>query len=313
MRSVFPFPKPLFHEPTTAARGMIWGLLGVLIFSLTAPMTRLALHERVLSPWFVWAGRGVIGAVASLIYLWLTRAPWPPRRVWGSLLGTTLGIVFGWPLLNTLALQSVPSSHAAVINGILPLSTAVMGAWLNRERHSGKFWLCAVSGALLVCGYAWQRAQGTLHWTDALMLLGVVLGGFGYASGGVTARVLTGPQTICWALLLAVPWLIPVAWASAPSNWRSIPLSAGLAFGYLCLMSQWLGFFFWYRGLALGGIARVGQVQLLQLFFTLGFSALLLHEAVDQAMWLVAVATFALILLGRRASQIKPIPHGAKT
>jgi drug/metabolite transporter (DMT)-like permease len=283
--------------------GLILGAIGVLIFSVTMPMTKIAMAGDVLSPWFVWAGRAVLAATASIAYLLATRAPMPPRRAWLPLAGATTGIVFGWPLLNTLALQTVSSSHAAVVNGILPLSTAVIGSWLNRESLSRRFWWCAVAGTALVCGYAWIRAQGELHSADALMLVGVVLGGLGYASGAIATLYMTGPQAISWALILGLPGTVALAGWSAPAHPESASISAWFAFAYLGLMSQWIGFFFWYRGLALGGIARVSQVQLMQLFFTLAFAALLLRESIEPAMFVVAFLTVALIAIGRNADR----------
>jgi drug/metabolite transporter (DMT)-like permease len=283
--------------------GLILGAVGVLIFSLTMPMTKIAMAGDVLSPWFVWAGRAVLAALAGIVYLLATRAPRPPRKAWLPLAGATVGIVFGWPLLNTFALQTVPSSHAAVVNGILPLATAVIGAWLNRESLSKPFWWCAIAGTALVCGYAWWRAHGELHGADGLMLVGVLLGGLGYASGAIATRYLTGPQAISWALILGLPGTLALAAWSAPIHPEGASLSAWLAFAYLGLMSQWIGFFFWYRGLALGGIARVSQVQLMQLFFTLAFAALLLRESIEPAMFVVALLTVALIAIGRNASR----------
>ena len=282
--------------------GLILGAIGVVIFSLTMPMTKIAMAGDVLSPWFVWAGRAVVAAAAGIAYLLATRAALPPRKAWLPLLGATTGIVFGWPLLNTLALQTVSASHAAVVNGILPLSTAVIGAWLNRESMSRQFWCCATLGTLLVCGYAWVRAHGELHAADSLMLVGVLLGGLGYASGAIATRYLTGPQAISWALILGLPGTLALALWSAPLQAAAAPISAWLAFVYLGLMSQWIGFFFWYQGLALGGIARVSQVQLMQLFFTLAFAAMLLRESIEPAMFVVALLTVALIALGRRAT-----------
>ena len=283
--------------------GLILGAIGVLIFSLTMPMTKIAMAGDVLSPWFVWAGRAVLAALAGVAYLLATRAQLPPRKAWLPLAGATAGIVFGWPLLNTIALQTVPSSHAAVVNGILPLATAVIGAWLNGESLSRQFWCCAIAGTLLVCAYAWIRAHGELHAVDALMLVGVLLGGLGYASGAIATRYLTGPQAISWALILGLPGTLLLAIWSAPVHPEAASIPAWLAFAYLGLMSQWIGFFFWYRGLALGGIARVSQVQLMQLFFTLAFAALLLRESIEPAMFVVALVTVALIAIGRKAGR----------
>jgi drug/metabolite transporter (DMT)-like permease len=288
---------------TNSLRGFLLGALGVLIFSLTMPMTKVALANDAMSPWFVWAGRTVLAALAGIAFLLITRAPLPPRAAWLPIAGATLGIVFGWPLLNTIALQTVPSSHAAVVNGILPLSTAVIGATLNRERLSAAFWLCALLGTLLVCGYAWSRASGTLHAADAIMLVSIVLGGLGYASGAIATKYVSGPEVISWALILGMPATAVIAWFSAPVALTAVSSHAWLAFVYLGLMSQWIGFFFWYRGLAMGGIAKVSQVQLVQLFFTLAFSALLLGEKIEPAMFGVAVITVVLIAVGRKLSQ----------
>jgi drug/metabolite transporter (DMT)-like permease len=281
-------------------RGLWLGAAGVVVFSLTMPMTRLALEGEGLSPWFVWAGRTVLAVAAGVIYLTATRTTWPPRPAWWPLAGATAGIVLGWPLLNTIALQWVPASHAAVLNGVLPLMTAMLGAWFGRERLSRGFWLCAVAGTLLVCGYAWFRGGSGFSLADGLILVSLALGGLGYAAGAIATRHMSGPAVISWALILGLPCTLPVALASAP-DWRAPSATAWLAFAYLGLMSQWVGFLFWYRGLALGGIARVSQVQLMQLFGTLAFSALLLGERIDLAMGVVAAMTVGLIALGRRA------------
>jgi drug/metabolite transporter (DMT)-like permease len=288
---------------TNSLRGLLLGALGVLIFSLTMPMTKVALENNAMSPWFVWAGRTVLAAFAGIAFLLITRAKRPPRAALLPIAGATLGIVFGWPLLNTIALQTVPSSHAAVVNGILPLATAVIGATLNRERLTAGFWICAALGSLLVCGYAWSRASGTLHVADALMLVSILLGGLGYASGAIAMKYLSGPEVISWALIFGLPATLVIALNTSPAAPAAVSVNASLAFAYLGLMSQWIGFFFWYRGLSMGGIAKVSQVQLVQLFFTLAFSALLLGEKIEPAMFAVAVATVVLIAAGRRFSR----------
>jgi drug/metabolite transporter (DMT)-like permease len=293
---------PLADSPWHGLAGFTLGAVGVLIFSLTMPVTKVALADDAMSPWFVWAGRAVLAALAGMAYLRVIRAKLPPRMAWWPLLGTTTGVVFGWPLLNTLALQTVPANHAAVVNGILPLATAIIGATLNRERLSPVFWLCAVAGTMLVCGYAWRRAEGTLHLADMLLLLGVLLGGLGYACGAIAAKYLSGPEVISWALIIALPGTLLVSTLNPPASVSAVPLSSWFALVYLGLMSQWVGFFFWYRGLLLGGIARVSQVQLVQLFLTLGFSALMLGEPIESSMLLVATLTLSLIFIGRKAA-----------
>jgi drug/metabolite transporter (DMT)-like permease len=293
-------------QRNSATQGLLLGAVGVLIFSLTLPMTKIAMEGGILNAWFAWAGRTVLGALAGIAFLVFKgyglppRAMLPPRAAWWPIAGATVGIVFGWPLLNTIALQSTQASHAAVVNGILPLATAVIGAWLNREKLSKRFWICAVLGSALVCGYAWSRAHGEFHRADALLLLGVALGGFGYACGAIATKHMSGPEVITWALILGLPITTAITWYSQPIQFGAASMKSWLAFAYLGLMSQWIGFFFWYRGLALGGIAKVSQVQLVQLFCTLTFSAMLLSESIDAAMIFVAMATVTIVAVGRK-------------
>lgn len=283
-----------------SSTGLLLGVAGVLVFSATLPMTKIALQGDVLNPWFAWSGRTVLAALAGVVYLLVKRHRLPPRSAWLPIVGASLGIVLGWPLLNTIALQWTPASHAAVVNGILPLVTAVIGAWLNRERLSRRFWLCAVMGSALVCTYAWFRGGGDFTRVDLILLVGVVLGSFGYASGAIATKYVSGPEVITWALLLGLPITAVCAWVNLPTNPSEASLASWSAFIYLGLMSQWIGFFFWYRGLALGGIAKVSQVQLVQLFCTLTLSALLLRESIDFAMLVVAIATVTIVAVGRK-------------
>ncbi len=269
------------------------------------PITKIALTGEAFSAWFVWAGRAVLAALCGVAYLLLAKCKFPIRKALWPLLGTTAGVVFGWPLLNTLALQWVSSGHSAVMNGVLPLATAVIGAVLNKEHLPRSFWICAVAGTVMVCGYAWVNAEGTLHAPDVLLLLGVILGGLGYACGAISARYMSGPEVISWALIIGLPITLPSLIYNSPTDLSIATTRSWLAFLYLGLMSQWIGFFFWYRGLILGGIAKVSQVQLVQLFLTLGFSALLLGETIEPTMLGVAAATVALIFIGRRNKRIK--------
>lgn len=283
-----------------ATQGLLLGAIGVLIFAATLPMTKIAIEGGALSAWFAWAGRTVLGAFAGILYLLVKRHGLPPRAAWWPIVGATVGIVFGWPMVNTIALQYTQASHAAVVNGILPLSTAVIGAWLNREKLSKRFWICAALGSAVVCAYAWSRAGGAFKLIDALLLLGVLLGGFGYACGAMASKHVSGPEVISWALILGLPITAVITGFTLPPIAAAVSLKSWTAFAYLGLMSQWIGFFFWYRGLALGGIAKVSQVQLMQLFCTLAFSAFLLSESIDAAMLFVACATVTIVALGRK-------------
>jgi drug/metabolite transporter (DMT)-like permease len=215
------------------------------------------------------------------------------------------GVVIGFPVLSTLALRDVPAAHASVIVGTAPLLTAAVAALIARERHGPAFWAASAAGCALVVGFALWRtgASGVavgLTPGDALMLAAVVAVAFGYVGGGKAARTLGGWQTICWALVLALPLLPLPVWWTRPTG--PVPAASWAAFAYQSVVSMFLGFFAWYRGLALGGIARVGQVQLLQPFFSIALSALLLGEAVPPVLWLVAGAVVACVLAARRAA-----------
>ena len=297
------------HERTRriagAWTGVPSGLLGVGIFSLTLPATRIAVgsFDGVL----VGIGRGVVAALLAGLFLAWRRAAWP-RREWRGLCLVAACVVLGFPLLTSLALRSLPASHGAIVIGLLPLSTATFATLFARERLSVGFWLIALAGSATVIVYAWQEGGGTVGGGDVLLLGAVACAGAGYAEGGRLARTLGGPQVIAWALVLSLPALLPITvWrlATTPAPPAPTP-EAVVAFGYLSVFSMFLGFFAWYRGLALGGIARVGQLQLLQPFLSVIASALLLHEALGARTVGFALVVVAWVAIGRRLSSIRP-------
>lgn len=290
--------RPRLAALPPSLEGYAFGLLGVLVFSLTLPMTRLTVVE--LSPVLVGLGRALVAALPAALLLWLTRSRLPNRQEWSGVLLAAAGVVIGWPLASTLAMSSVPSSHGAVINGLLPLSTALFAAWRSGEQPSRGFWIWSVLGAALVVAFALQHGHGSLQAGDLWLLLAVALGGMGYAEGARASRTLGGWRTICWALTLSAPVLVlPVGWMALASP---TPSAITLwAFAYLAFFSMFLGFFAWYRGLAIGGIARVGQVQLLQPFLTVLAAAAFFHESVTPDTYLFAAAVVAVIAGGRRA------------
>lgn len=295
-------PRPAAYAAPSPAtplwEGYGYGLLGVLVFSLTLPMTRVAVAE--LPPLLIGLGRALLAAVPAALLLWATRSRLPARGEWTGVLLAALGIVVGWPLASTLAMASVPAAHGAVFNGLLPLSTALFAAWRSGERPSPAFWAWAVAGAILVMAFALRQGHGALQTGDLWLLLAVLLGGMGYAEGARASRTLGGWRTICWALVVSAPVVaVPVAWLGVDTAWPSAATAA--AFAYLAFGSMFLGFFAWYRGLAVGGIARVGQVQLLQPFLTVAAAALLFHEAVEPATFLFALAVIVVIAGGRHA------------
>lgn len=289
--------------------GLALGLVGVIAFSLTLPMTRIAVTQ--LDPGFVAFGRMALAGLLALVGLLLTRAPRPQRSDLGMLAASAAGIVVGFPLLSSLAMNSIPANRGGIIVGALPFATALAAAALLRERHSLQFWLCAAVGSGLVIVFALSDAldsSAALSAGNLWMLAAVAACAVGYAAGGGLAKRIGAIAAILWALVLALPLTLPVAaWLA----WTTPPIAdarAWSAFAYVTLVSQLFGFFAWYAGLARGGVARVGQVQLLQVFFTLGFAALLAGERVDGSTWLFALAVAATLVLGRSDR-----PHSSRT
>ncbi|MGO4704599.1 DMT family transporter [Microvirga sp. 2MCAF38] len=262
------------------------GLVGVIIFSGSLPATRVAVGD--FSPLFLTSARAVIAALLGAAFLVLLRQVRPARGDLGSLIVVALGVVVGFPLLTALALQHITSARSIVFIGLLPLATAIFGVLRGGERPKSVFWLFSGLGAATVAGFAlFNSGSGSLS-GDLLMVAAILLCGLGYAEGATLSRRLGGWQVISWALLLSLPMMAIVALITMPESWNGIGGPAWLGLAYVSIFSMLIGFVFWYRGLALGGIAGVGQLQLLQPFFGLALAALLLHEPVA---WTMIAAT----------------------
>ncbi len=279
------------------------GLLAVALFSLTLPATRAAVA--FFPAMFVASGRAVIAGAFALAVLVALRSPLPDKRQWRQLCLISLGVVFGFPYFTTWAMQYVSATHGAVVLALLPLMTAVAGAMVAHERPSPAFWWPAVMGSGIAVVYALGQGDGGLHVTthlaDLALAAAMVSAAFGYALGAATSRSLGGLQTISWALVLSLPVNLLVALFTFPANIRDASTSALVGFGYVSVISMYLGFFPWYRALAIGGIARIGQLQLLQPFMTFAASALWLGEIIDLQTALFAIAIAITVGLGRRA------------
>ena len=279
-------------------QGMLLGIVGVAIFSLTLPATRIAVVD--WSPVTVGLGRAVVAALLAGAVLILTRQPIPSRSDFGKLAIVALGVVFGFPLCSAIAMQYVPAAHGGVVLGVLPLATAVAGVFVAHERPSLGFWAVGFLGSAAVVVFALLDGGGGLHVADLLLFLSVVCAAVGYAVGGTLARRIGGWQVICWALVISLPGLLPPVLWVLPATDLSVGWPTWASFAYVAVFSQFLGFFFWNRGLALGGVARVGQVQLLQPFMTLVGAALLVGEHIDLLTVGFAVLVVALVALGKR-------------
>ncbi len=283
----------------TELSGLVSGLVGVVIFGLTLPMTQLALEG--FDRYFIGIGRAIPAALVAAVMLAVSRQPVPRRQDWGRLALVAIGCIFGFPLFVTAAMELVPAAHGGVILAVLPLATAMAGALMDGERPSAGFWLAGVAGSLLVLAFAVVEAGGfAFQAGDMLLVAATVAAAIGYAQSGVLARRLGGWQVISWALVLSLPFsLVAVLALAGPVNWHAAP-GAWLGFAYVSLMSQFFGFFFWNRGLVLAGTAKTGQLQLLQPFVTLAGSSALLGEAVGWRHAGFALAVVAIVALGRQ-------------
>ncbi len=294
-------PLPAASVVPSAERirsGFLWGFVGVLAFSFTLPATRLAVPE--LGGTVVGLGRAIIAALLAAGLLLVLKERPPDRRYWGSLVIVALGVVVGFPLLTAFALQHVPASHGAVVVGLLPALTAVMAVLRGGEHPPRSFWLAVVAGVAAVLIFAAVQGAGQPQFADLLLLCAVAAAAVGYAEGGRLARDLGGWRVICWALLIAAPFLIiPVALAIVQQHGLHASPRAWVGFAYVSVISMFLGFFAWYRGLALGGIARVGQIQLVQPVMTMTWAALFLGEVIDLPTALAGLLVVASVALTR--------------
>ena len=302
-------------------KGLWLGLLGVTLFAATLPMTKLAVGSAAppqLSPWFVTFGRAAVAGLLSILYLlwqysrrlepnlapemaWKT----PSLRECGLLAFTASAVVLGFPLFMSLALQYVPSTHGAVVTGLLPLATAVVAALWFRQQPSFGFWICAVLGTALVLGFMVVRSLDSaghvsLHLADVFLFIAMIWGAFGYIGGARLTPSLGAKRVICWVLVLSLPFTLPLTYFNQPTDASLIRASSWWGFAYVAVFSMWLGFFAWYRGLALGGAVRVSQVQLVQPFLSLLFAVPLLGETIDATTLGFGLAVIATVFVGKK-------------
>ncbi len=275
------------------ASGWINGFIGVAIFAGSLPATRVAVAD--FSPTFLTCARATIAALLGLALLLALRQARPRRSDLPALAVTALGVVVGFPLLTALALQHVTSAHSLVFLGILPLCTAIFAVLRAGERPRPAFWLFSMAGAAFVAGYAAMGGIEAAPQGDLLMLAAVIVCGLGYAEGARLSRTLGGWQVISWALVLSLPVMLLFTLLAMPASFSHVGAPAWIGLAYVSLFSMLIGFVFWYRGLAQGGIAAVGQLQLFQPFMGLGLAALLLHEEVNWTMLAVTLAAVACV------------------
>lgn len=281
------------------SNGWVNGFIGVVIFAGSLPATRVAVMD--FSPTFLTAARAAIAGLLGLILIVVSRQKLPQKKDWLPLLYVATGVVIGFPLFTAFALQYVSAAHSIVFVGLLPLATAIFGVLRGGERPNLAFWLFAIFGGVLVFGFMLvQTGSWSFNYGDLFMLLAILLCGFGYAEGGKLSKHLGGWQVICWALVLTLPMMLLLSYLSMPASFEHISVSAKLGLVYVSLFSMLIGFFFWYKGLAQGGIATVGQLQLLQPILGLVIAAVLLHEQVSVAMFAVTIAVIGCVACAKK-------------
>ncbi|MBO9592248.1 MAG: DMT family transporter [Niabella sp.] len=265
-----------------SAQGWLNGFIGVVLFSGSLPATRAAVAA--FNPVFLTVARASVAGILALTALIIFKEKRPEKKHFFPLAIVALGVVVGFPLLSALALKYVTSAHSIVFIGILPVATAIFGIIRGGERPRPVFWLFSVMGSLLVVGFALAQGLSASPLGDILMLGAVILCGLGYAEGAKLTKTLGGWQVISWALVLSLPLMLPLTFIFMPASFKTVNAGAWIGLGYVSLFSMFIGFVFWYKGLAQGGTATVGQLQLLQPFFGLALATCLLHEHVSMGM-----------------------------
>ncbi|MEA1199101.1 DMT family transporter [Escherichia coli] len=284
----------------SSVSGWVNGLLGVIIFSGSLPATRVAVLD--MDPFFLTFLRASIAGTLAVILVYSFREKRPQAAQFAPLIIVSVGVIVGFPLLTAMALKHIDAAHSIVYLGLLPLSTAIFGVLRGGERPTIAFWIFSVLGSLLVIGFAFMQSDTVSLTGDLLMLAAVVICGLGYAEGAKLTRVLGGWQVISWALIISLPFMVLASLMTIPDTFGGISTSAWFALAYVSLFSMLIGFIFWYKGLATGGIAAVGQLQLLQPFFGLGLSATLLHEAISPLMILITFGVILCVIGSRKFS-----------
>jgi drug/metabolite transporter (DMT)-like permease len=289
----------MLSNRSNTRRGWALAFFGIAGFSLTLPATRVAVLH--LDPWFVALGRGVLASGLATLALLVTRQPWPRLSHLKRLAWVALGAIVGFPVLSAWAMRDLPASHGSITLAVTPLAMGIFGAWLAGERLPKRFWIAALTGAGAGFAFALEAGGGSFRPGDLWLLAASWLAALGYAEGARLTRSLGGWQVISWALVLAAPTLLgPLCWIVAHTD-LTAPPEAWAGFVYVAVVSQFLAFIMWYRGLALGGIARIGQIQLLQPLLTLGASALWLGEPLNPSLLGVAAVVVLSVWVSQRA------------
>jgi drug/metabolite transporter (DMT)-like permease len=289
--------------------GLLLGFVGMAIFGGTLPATRIAVSA--IDPIALTSLRTVIAGLCSLALLLVLRRPLPPRALWPQLVIAMLCVAVLFPLLMSMGMQTVDASHGGVVLGILPIATALVAVTITHERPRPLFWIASIAGAALVIAFALRQGGGTLSSGDLLLFASVVVSAIGYAFSGRLTSQMPGWEVISWVLVIALPVSIPAAALTIPADLTHIALKPWLGLLYVALFSQWIGFFAWNAGMAMGGIARVSQIQLLQPFITFALASLFNGETITLQILLFASAVVATVAISTRTRR-QTVPAPAK-
>jgi drug/metabolite transporter (DMT)-like permease len=278
--------------------GLLLGFIGMAIFGGTLPATRLAVSQ--IDPIALTSLRTAIAGLCSLVLLVALRRPLPPRALWPQLALAMLCVAVLFPLLMSMGMQTVDASHGGVVLGILPIATALVAVAITHERPRPLFWIASVAGAALVIAFSLRQGGGTFSTGDLLLFAAVAVSAIGYAFSGRLTSQMPGWEVISWVLVIALPLSIPAAVLTTPADIGHISLKPWLGLLYVALFSQWIGFFAWNAGMAMGGIARVSQIQLLQPFVTFALAALFNDETITLQILLFAAAVVVTVAISTR-------------
>ena len=287
-----------FRSSSRESLGLMLGFVGMAIFGGTLPATRMAVSQ--IDPIALTSLRTAIAGLCSLALLMVLRRPLPPRALWPQLAIVMLCVSILFPLLMSLGMQTVDASHGGVVLGILPIATALVAVTITHERPRPLFWIASIAGAALVIAFALRQGGGTLSAGDLLLFAAVAVSSIGYAFSGRLTAEMPGWEVISWVLVIGLPISLPAAALTMPSDLAHIDLKPWLGLLYVALFSQWIGFFAWNAGMAMGGIARVSQVQLLQPFITFALAALINGETITWQTVLFAAAVVATVAISTR-------------
>lgn len=279
-------------------KGMLIGFVGISIFSLTLPFTQMAVNE--MSPFFVAFARASIAGICALILLIFTKSKFPNKIQIRRLIIIVIGVIYGFPIFTSIAMKTLPSSHSGIVLGILPLAMSLFAAIKYKEKPSSSFWMISIFGTFIVISYTFIDNNGSLMIEDLWLLFAILFAAIGYSEGGTLAKEMGSIGVISWALVISLPINLFASYLYYETNYSSISFQAIISLTYVGLFSMFIGFFFWYKGIAIGGISRVGQVQLIQPFLTIVGAYFLTNEKITTLNILFAFMVLIVIIIGRK-------------